>query len=395
MGDYYLENRSRLQGQPKKTIGDYVASNGILVPRRFDTLVEARRSHRPIFLRSEHQQEYDGSSGLLKSLQLGEKMFRYGSTAKKTDEFSPRGMQSIEEISDGFFKKLDRNPGTPAYRTYCKLLGIDQEEFQAETTFSLWEKIKGLHRTVVADSAIEGRHHIMTVKYDKPTHVSYTIVEDAKIHENFGENLPEELSQGIKSLIETYEQVRHLSHFDSNHCPIMEFKTWQGKDYFLQYHRTRDFEPATFRLDREPKNGEIEVLFVRGATSPDGMTVDTTVIDHYWHSGGKGNGALPLDEEGAFDIHYRDTFSEIMTRKRRLQINMESGMRWFAINISYWHLLKSQVFKSNISIVDQKFRIISDDEFHKLYEKSCAEGKDQRIPLHVTSDGRRAFVERL
>ena len=42
MGDYYTSDPSRLHGQPKRTIGDYVASQGILVPRRFDTLEEAK-----------------------------------------------------------------------------------------------------------------------------------------------------------------------------------------------------------------------------------------------------------------------------------------------------------------------------------------------------------------
>ena len=179
------------------------------------------------------------------------------------------------------------------------------EQFRAETSFSLWEDIPGYCRTVVADSAIAGRHHIMTVKYGESGHVSYTIVEDGIIHTNFGSELPDELTKGIKSLVETYEQIRNLPNFDPNHCPIMEFKTWRERDYFLQYHRTRNFEPTTFTLDREPKNGEIEVLFVRGATMPEGMTVDTTVVDYYWNSSmgpnSKASEALPLDEEGSFD----------------------------------------------------------------------------------------------
>ena len=61
MTDYYLEDRSRLNGQPKRTIGDYVESQGILVPRRFDNLVDARKSNKAVLLRSEHSQEYDGA----------------------------------------------------------------------------------------------------------------------------------------------------------------------------------------------------------------------------------------------------------------------------------------------------------------------------------------------
>ena len=44
MGDYYTKHPEELHGQPKRTIADYVAQNGILVPRRFDTLKAARAS---------------------------------------------------------------------------------------------------------------------------------------------------------------------------------------------------------------------------------------------------------------------------------------------------------------------------------------------------------------
>jgi len=71
MADYYLEDRSRLQGQPKRTIADYVEQQGILVPRRFDSLEEAQASGLPILARSEHSQDYDGVSGLLGIFRLG------------------------------------------------------------------------------------------------------------------------------------------------------------------------------------------------------------------------------------------------------------------------------------------------------------------------------------
>ncbi len=67
MGDYYTENIAQLKGQPKRTIGDYVASQGILVPTRFDSLKDARASGKPFIARSEHPQDYDGVSGLVDS----------------------------------------------------------------------------------------------------------------------------------------------------------------------------------------------------------------------------------------------------------------------------------------------------------------------------------------
>ncbi len=42
MNDFYIEHPEELNCQPKKTIGDYVESCGIPVPRRFESLAEAR-----------------------------------------------------------------------------------------------------------------------------------------------------------------------------------------------------------------------------------------------------------------------------------------------------------------------------------------------------------------
>ena len=102
--DYYLQNPEALEGQPKKTIADYVEQNGILVPRRFDSLSEARKSHKRILLRSEHLQEYDGISGLLDSFDLS------------SSSFPVRGSQSIEEV------KPEREELEPDDETYKKLL---------------------------------------------------------------------------------------------------------------------------------------------------------------------------------------------------------------------------------------------------------------------------------
>lgn len=74
--DYYLEDRARLEGQPKRAIADYVEQNGIMVPRRFGSLQEARASGKEVLLRSEHQQDSsmllnvvsDGKRALVKRL---------------------------------------------------------------------------------------------------------------------------------------------------------------------------------------------------------------------------------------------------------------------------------------------------------------------------------------
>ncbi|MBS3095869.1 hypothetical protein J4480_00345 [Candidatus Woesearchaeota archaeon] len=94
--DYYIQNPERLQGQPKRTIADYVEQNGVLVPRRFDSLAEARKSKKAILLRSEHPQDYDGISGLLDSFQLSNIILRAAKIDFKNIVFSPEGMKSVE-----------------------------------------------------------------------------------------------------------------------------------------------------------------------------------------------------------------------------------------------------------------------------------------------------------
>jgi len=69
MADFYLEHPEELK-QPKRDIEDYVESNEILVPQRFDSLKEAKKSGLKIIARSEHPQDYAGISDLLKSPRL-------------------------------------------------------------------------------------------------------------------------------------------------------------------------------------------------------------------------------------------------------------------------------------------------------------------------------------
>ncbi len=95
MDDYYLKNPNKLMGQPKRTIADYVESQGILVPRRFENLKEARKSHKAILLRSEHTQEYDGVSGLLDSMGLSDLRIGYSNKGRKNLDFRPRGIESL------------------------------------------------------------------------------------------------------------------------------------------------------------------------------------------------------------------------------------------------------------------------------------------------------------
>lgn len=383
--DYYLENPERLEGQPKRTIADYVESKGILVPRRFDTLAEARRSHKGIFLRSEHPQEYAGVSGLLQSFNLGKR------------HFGSRGAQTLEEVKEQYLTKgvLVRA------EVFCETSGIDYEDFKEEVSFSLWEKLSGYFRTVCADSAIPERYHVMTYLYTKKSYddkngtylYNYSIVDNGLLVRDNVVSLPQELKDNMPSLIEQYEVVRQLDHFDPQHCPIMEFQTVGDKHYFLQYHRGGDASPSTFELDREPSPNEVEVPFVRGATTLGGDTFKITV--HYHTTLRNEWGFQPEDEDGSYDFHENFIFSEIQSRKRAVMMNHAKNEEDFLMKTIVDHKPRSLLFKPKISIIHNINNIMRVRESTKDFLKQTENGHNSFVNLHITSDGRRAFIERI
>lgn len=378
MTDYYLQNRSRLQGQPKRTIADYVESQGILVPRRFDLLKEARASGRPILVRSEHEQEYDGVSGMLESFELSDKF------AEASD---------VEEIKQWYFQKTER----PLYQHYCGLLGIGDEKFKDDASFSLWEQLEGFNRTVVADTAIPQRYHVLTARnIPEKYFFNYTIVERGEIVQQFIDPLLEELRLGLPKLIALYDTIRNLSYFDHLHCPLMEFQTRNGKDYFLQYHRTRDFLPSSFIFERSVQEGELEVPFVRGATSPEGLTCRVTATHIDWECSKEfRDWKLPHEEEGSFDFHYGWVFSELMVRKRKVQIIMNNTLDQLMLELCIHHSQRSKLYKPEVSLVLLTKRFFSKEEYEVMRQKAIQTGQDQHINIQVISDGRQAYLKRV
>jgi len=377
--DYYIQNPDRLEGQPKRTIADYVEQNGILVPRRFDSLVEARRSHRGILLRSEHPQEYGGVSGLLDSFRLS------------SSHFAVRGSTDVEEVKQRYFEKEDNTIRTPKYKQYCKFLGLDEDEFKQQVSFSIWEALSGTNRTVIADSAIPNRYHIMTFRDKKGDYLfNYAIVEDGELAQEFVMPLPEEIKDGLGDLVRVYEEVRNLDRFDPNHCPIMEFQTHNGRNYFLQYHRARDFSPSTFTLERDLQDGEIEVPFVRGATSKDGMDCKVTV----YYAGQSTWDFNPDVEDGSYDLHYNFIFSELRVRDRKVQMIASKYFKFDLMKIVVNHLPRSKLFKPQVSIIHNIKDVMNEENVSDFYERT-KERRNAYVDLHIVSDGRRAFVRRI
>lgn len=371
MSDFYTTNTVALGGKPKATIADYVEQNGILVPRRFATLDEALQSDVPIIVRSEHPQEYDGASGLL---------------------FSPL-LDRPPAMHDEKSLKSTVLGANSYYKSYCALMGIDEKSFLDNVSVSFWERLVGYNLSIVADSAIKGRYHIFSQTSDKRS--SYLIVDNYKIiGQEMQKDLPE-LVKGLPSIIEFYEKVRQLDNFDPNHCPIIEAQYLDGQVYFLQYHRTRDFEPATFTLERILKTHEREATFVRGATPPTGLIVKTTA---YYAATFKTVSWALTDEGGSFDYHDNSVFAELMTRRRIFQMVLANHLLDVSLNLASGHLSLSQMFKPKLSLgIDHKdfHYLVPQDELALMKLTARENGKDQFIWLYVISDGRRAYISRI
>lgn len=362
-GDFYLLNPPR---QPKREIADYVESQGILVPRRFESFEEARLSGKPFIVRSEHPQDYNGVSDILGSIR---------------SRYIPPSETEAELRQNMLAGKR--------YGDYCGLLGIEPEQFEKEASQSYWELLGGSNVTIAADSSIEGRF-IVIARDDRGAGCS--VVESGKTILQYGFSFS---NQSLERLIETYERIRMLPHFDKRHCPAMEFQVADDSNYFLQYHRVRNFSPVGFQLNREPQGDEVEALFVRGATPPQGFTVDATLF--YGVGFGEEVKKLPENEQASFDPSFQvaRAFSEIMSRKRKLQvIHKFSFLKDTMLDLA-GHLLTSRILKPEVSIICAHDVLYAEKEYWALREEAARIRQDVRIRLHVVSDGRKAYIKRI
>lgn len=377
MTDWYLENKTRLKGQPKRVVGEYVESEGILVPRRFSSFDKAVVSGLPVIARSEHEQDYDGCSGLVDSVCLDKEY--------EEEKITSESMLEAKVFSD-------REYGEKLYKQFSRFTGRDANQVKSEFSFSYWEKIEGLNRTVVADSAIKDRYHVMT--YGEKMH-NYTLIDVENETLSFGSSLTPELQKGLRELINFYEQIAHLGKFDSKHRPTIEVQTdTKGRNHFLQYHHTRDFSSANFVLDREKESGESEAMFVRGATNKEGM--DCRVVVYY--AGGADFSFQDQGEEGSWDLHWNKVFPELQARQRKLQmLNTHAGkedLDFEMLSLAVGHTYRSKMFKPAVSIISPIKNYLSQEDIKSLCNFART-GKNACIDLHVVSDGRRAFVKRI
>lgn len=393
--DYYLQHRPL---QPKREIADYVESMGVLVPRRFSSLSEAVASGLPIFVRSEHPQDYDGVSGLLNSFIINDKQRAAGKAVVERlgTEIDWKNYETIfhgnrldvmhqiigqaETMPQADFEHALTKLSFKSIERYCQLMKVPIDSFIRDISYSYWEKVDGENMTVVADSAVKGGYHIL--KKDSRIYIVYY---DGRIILNSDDR--EYNTSDISDLVDFYERVKTLPKFNASHCPLIELESNAGRLYFLQYLKTRDFAPASFVLEREAEPDELEAQLVRGATSQEGIVVNTTIYVASQPTVGP--------EEGCLNTYCDVMHEEIMTRMRRVQFltaeRFSSRLDRFVS-----HGLSSNFFKPAITLVlddsETQERILSG--LPREDEVDLSHGPYQ-IPLRVISDGKRAFVRRV
>ncbi|MCX6771557.1 MAG: hypothetical protein NTX79_05880 [Candidatus Micrarchaeota archaeon] len=301
--DYFLKHTP---DKPKLEVAQYVfkelkgrSINGMkfepVKTYKYSEAKKVQSNGKEIRARSEHKQDYDGVSGMLDSPLLSHQAITDEKSIKlllKDGDFK-KGSWSINDhlrttiVGGPFYSRLfheiteriaifqsnmrkaqrakERAPGDSSFnaKRYCELLGLNENRFWKGVSFSYWENLQGYNLTISADSAINGRYHIIV---HKPS--CYVIIENGKIKYQ-SHKLPSDASKGVLNSPYFYEEVRNLQKFDPSNCPIMEAQVLDNSFYFLQYLRGRDFEPAAFVLERPPNANEFVALFCRGSTSPD------------------------------------------------------------------------------------------------------------------------------
>lgn len=401
--DFYKEN---LPSRPKKEIAEYVRSEGISVPEIYPSLESALSSGRSFVARSESPYEYEGASGMADShvfgeLQLAQALAPTQSVRQTTDpvgalarylhqknQAKTKGL-SFDHLSAQreFEAALLRHSSTVSrLNSFAQLAGMNKEkkqDFLNSFGFSYWELLPGHNISMIADNAVKGRYHVF-VKYGWTW--GYAVIDNGKIlHQgpvavakganprDFGYR--KKLIGSPKELINFYERVRTLPRFDANHCPLLELQALGPGQYsFLQYHRTRDFEPANFTVNRQELLGAgyQEVPFVRGVTSKDGLNVELSLPS------GPKESELQLNFAGYDNKEWGSVYRELQTRTARalfLDLDFQKAAR-----DSLGHLPRSKLFNPWMTVL--------------LPLKELQAKPGERVKVHVISDGRSAFYLR-
>lgn len=389
--------------QPKRQICDYLESQGIRVAERIATLQDALRDGHDFIIRGEHPQDYNGASDLLRSLWVSPE--KHCAPERRTHQteadivdaasagHSLAGMDHIrahlpllsQEAVTGMLVNMSR----VTVEQYCKLLHISHEDFLRDISFSYWRYVDGCNHAIAADSAVKHRYHIFSCLVQKGANIaSYLISDNGMLQEQAYEwEHHGVLEKRVPRLIELYEAIRALPKFDRTHCPIVEVQTTPDEtDYCLQVHRARDFQESP--LDFGPVKKE-DTYFARGATPAEGRIYDVHLVSDCKHDG------IPEEFrpfEGAYLISYSPAFIELNLKQRGMHL-MQSTVKddpYEAMKFAVKHANRSELLKPQVSVQVPIKHIVRKDEYPILHADSTAS-----VPVKITSDGRRAIIERV
>lgn len=370
--------------QPKRVVGDYVESQGILVPRRFETFEEAQfaaRNGTPVIARSEHPDEYSGPSGLGDSSSFA--LDKYGA-------MKPRHYGYSEDPS-------------LRYMHYALTLGIEEpSRYVAQVSESYWQVIPGINITCVADDAVEGRYHVFGHRFKNKNDGTETMVSGAIVEGNGdilritrrGEEPEQQFTTHFRDIIDFYNQIRSLERFNPSHCPVMEMQLGdENQLYFLQYHRARDAAPIDERLnpsDYDERDGWIKAEVVRGAYLG-GKALQLAM----WYRGGRGGDynalQMKFPEDGSTSMDYMfSSLDEFIGRKRIAHLIPSSFDREYD-KIAANHGPRSRMFKPNLSMLTnppERYDYIPEELTEEAMTIGIRENKGVRIKADAVSDGR-------
>lgn len=373
--------------QPKRVIGDYVESQGLLVPQRFDTFEEAQFAAEngiPVLARSEHPHEYSGPSGLGTS--------------------SP-----FVESKDGSMKPAYQDRGQDPEKLYMHYIMTSGEEepvsYLSKLSESYWQSIPGINVTAIADDVVEGRYHIFGHRPKGEPGSMPSMVVGAVVEENgdilrinrWGED-NNELSGRFKEIVDFYNHARQLGRFNLFHCPAMEIQVSDEDDklYFLQYHRTRDAAPSDERLnpaEYDEREGWVKADAVRGALLG-AKSLELAIWYERTRQGRVQGWRIELPDDGSTSVDYTYSVLDEFIGRQRIAHLISSSFDNEYNKLAANHGPRSRMFKPQVSVLTDpgdRYEYIPKELRKEANELGLRENKEVRIRTDVASDGRTGY----
>lgn len=401
--DYFLAYPPR---QPKKEIVQVLWGNATI----YNTFSEAIESWEEFLLRSEHPQDYNGSSWLIDSplvskqiildyrkkhpdyldIVIPEELIRTDSYIQMQDDYIEiyeKIIACIWEKSDDFINKslgsifCDHDK----MKSYLLHTWTSKKTFVENLTFTPWMRLPGNNYWITEDNSIKWKYHIYTT-WDKNFHCTYTLWEFEFLFWDWADlNLEE-----IENVIYSYKSKSSHEKLDQNHNYIMEFQAQlNGRITHLQVHRWRvdNFQPD-FTIDRELEENEQETLYTIWRTPKEWLIVDIPLA--FWGQGVDNN----LDFKWSIWLAqtWAHVIAELMSREQILTLFSWWSIENLFANALDSHFAKNLMFKGLVfSLIDH--RIIPDDVSRKIRQIAMMQQKVYSIPMRIISDWKRSYVK--